>query len=127
MLRARRVFFKMHAGDRHSFQTSLLYQRKFILADLVALRDIRIEIIFSIELGEIRELTRNRDTDLEHMLDRFFVYDRKGSRMCHAHGADIDVRALLVGVVLAGAEHLRLCPKLRMHFQTDCRKIVRHR
>src|SRR6185369_8445390 len=55
MYRTCRVFFKMDARDRDARKLAAFYERIFVLADLVSLRDVRIEIALAIELGEVSD------------------------------------------------------------------------
>ena len=108
----------MHACDRYPFEQSSRDERIFILADLIAFRDIGIKIVLPIKLGEVGNGGTNRFSHLENVFDRFLIDDRQSTRMRHTYGANIHIGALLLGVVLGVTEHFGLCFQLRVHLQS---------
>ena len=116
MLRCGSVLLEMNARDGDSGKGPSSDERVFILAELIPLGYVGIKIILAVELGEIADRTTDREPDAKHMTNGFKVDRRKGSGMSHAYGADIHVWPLFVGVVLRGAEHLRLGTKFSVNF-----------
>jgi hypothetical protein len=100
------VFFQMDALYLYAGERTARDERVFILADLVALRDIGIEIVLAIPFCEVCKRAVYSDAHLEDMLYGLKVQNRQCSRMTHADRANIDIRPILIRVVLAWTEHL---------------------
>ena len=97
----------MHARYFNAVERAALNERIFVLADLIALGDIGIKIIFAVKLGKVsRELCLKRRADEQHLVHRLFINYRQSARVRHAYRANIFVGLLLVGVVEARAKHL---------------------
>ena len=58
------------------------------------------------------------------MLDRFFINNREGPRMSHAHWAHIMVGNFFFRIVLRIAKYLRPSFELGMNFQSYCRCVL---
>src|SRR3989344_159682 len=92
----------------------------FVLAQLVALGYVRIKIVLAVELRVVGQLGPYCRTYQQHFFDRLFVYNRKRTRVCHAHRAYIFVWLRFVGVVDAGTKHLGVRLQFCMYFKPDC-------
>src|SRR3989338_4181435 len=99
-------------------------QRKLVLRKLITLRNIGGKIILAVKLGEVRESSPERETNLEDMLHRLLVNHRKCTRVTHADGADVHIRSRLVRGIFGITEHLRQCLQLGMYLQSHCKNIV---
>jgi hypothetical protein len=84
-----------------------LRERHVVLRDLVILGHVRIEVILPVEFRKGRNLRVERKTRRDHMLDGFFVRNRKRAGQRKADRADLGVR-LAAELVRATAEHLGL-------------------
>ncbi len=126
MLIASRVFFEVDTGERNAVDRTAFHQWICKLANLVALGNVRVEIVLTVEFGEISQRATDRHTDAKHMFDCFFVDGRQGARMAHTNGTDVLVRPLFVGIVLRVAEHLRLRLELDVNLEADGWFVVRH-
>ena len=98
----------------HAVERSSWNEGEFVLADLVAFRDVRIKIIFTIPLREVGKIAIDRQAYQENVLDRLLVQDWKRARMAETNGTNIHIRLFLIGIILAGAKHLRLCLEFGM-------------
>jgi len=74
-------------------QKPVLAQRKVVLGNLVPFGKIWVKVIFPVELGFFRYSAFQSQPGFYYLPDSFLVYNRKGSRMPHANGADIQIRA----------------------------------
>jgi len=93
---------------------------KFVLADLVALGQIRVEIVFPREnRTAIDQLfSADRKPEPDRALDRTFVGDRQHARQRDIHGARLGIRRRTERGRCTG-EHLRRCRELRVRLQAD--------
>src|SRR3989344_7517367 len=96
----------MYARERDTGECSAGNQRMLVLADLISLRDVRVEITLAVELGEIRELTADCRTEAQNVPHRLAIHYRQCARGREADGTDVHVRLRLVGIVRRVAEHL---------------------
>src|SRR4051812_44535364 len=117
--RLRRVFFEMNTGEGDAGELATRDKRIFVLTDLIAFRNIRVEILLSIPLGEIGNsvfpAAGYRMTDFQYVFDRLMVEHRQSSRVRHTNRTNIHIWPFLVRVVRACAKHLALRGKLSMH------------
>ena len=67
-------------------------ERQVVLADLVALRQVRVEVVLAVPAGRARRLRADRDAGREDVLDRAPVDGRQGAREAEADRADVGVR-----------------------------------
>src|SRR5919108_2515323 len=90
---------------RH-LQRALAAERGLVLADLVALRQVGIEVVLAREDRVVGDLAAEREPELDRELDRALVRHRQRTGMREADRARVRV---LVGAVFerAAAEHLR--------------------
>ncbi len=94
------------------------------MGELVALRDVGVEIILAVELGEVGEPPSERESDAKHMTDGFLVHHGERAGMSHADRADVHVRPHLVGVVLRITEHLRPRLQFSMDFEANGKHVI---
>jgi len=123
------VLFEMRAPDADplgravrqiDLQPAVDRQREFVLADLVAFGQVRIEVALAGELVEGGDLAVQRQPDHQAELDSLLVNDRQHARHRQADRADHGV-GLGRGAVHYGttAEHLRFGEQLGVDFQAD--------
>ena len=117
----------MYTRDRDAQELSARYKRMHILANLIALRNIRIEITLTIEFAEVGKCALNRGADAQDVSHCFAIDDRQCARMRHADRTYVHVWLRLVGIIRGLAEHLGSRCKLRMDLETDGREIHSHR
>ncbi len=138
VLHARRVLLQVGARDadgdlrvlgRHRHhQPAVARQGQRVLADLVALRQVGVEVVLALEPNGIGLDVAVQGQPGEHdQLDRPAI-DR-WQRARHAQADRAHPRIRLVGAVRrgrcrAGAEHLRLGPQLRVDLDADDRFVV---
>ena len=78
-------------GARHD-EAALRGERDVVLGDLVALRQVGIEVVLAVEERAVGDLAVERETELDRPLDRRPVRHRQGARVREAHGARAGVR-----------------------------------
>ena len=117
------VLFQVDAVDADIAQSPVCGQRDVVLGDLVRLRIVGIEVVLAVEDGTGSDLAAQGESDLDAVLDRLRVDDRKASRVGQADRAGVDV-----GVVaereLAAAEHLRPRSQLDVDLEADDRFVA---
>ena len=110
-------------GDRlAAFQIddhlALAHDRRFVLADLVALRQVGIEIILAVEHRLQIDLRLEAEARADRLLDAFLVDHRQ-----HAGHRRVDQRDVAVGLAAefgrGAGEQLRLGGDLGMHLHAD--------
>src|SRR6478752_4795291 len=91
---------------------------RLVLADLVALREVGIEVVLAGEDGPLGDLAVEREAEQDRHLDSARVRDGQRTGMREADGTRVRVlrRAVLE---LAAAEHLRACLEVRVHLEPD--------
>ena len=115
----RRVLFEMGADDAHGDvavggrqrERPVDAERLVVLGDLVALRQVGIEVVLAMEGGPLDDFAAERVAEQDRHLDRAPVRDGERARVREADGA----RARVLGrevLELAAAEHLR--PRLQV-------------
>ncbi len=118
-----RVLLEMHAADAHAaaveIEVAADAHRKVVLADLVALREVRIHVVLAVELGVVRDLALERERGLEARLDRGFVDGRQGAGHAEADLTHVGVGRVAQLTDRAAAEHLRPRARLDMDLHTD--------
>src|SRR4051812_41530411 len=114
------------AVRRRNAQFAAAAEWLFVLADLVALRQIGIEVVLAREDRVLRDLAAEREAELDRVLDRPLVRHGQRSRMRQADGAGARVlrRAVLE---LAPAEHLGSSLEVRVPLEADARFVLRQR
>ncbi len=139
MQQARGVLLEVGAGDAHHDlhvlgcdrhrQPPVAAQRQGVLADLVTLREVRIEVVLALEAHRVGlDVAVKREPGQDHQLHGATVDHGQRAGQGQADGADPGVR--LVRLALrrgrpAGAEHLRLGPQLRVDLDPDDRLVSR--
>ncbi|KKW37884.1 MAG: hypothetical protein UY87_C0085G0006 [Candidatus Peribacteria bacterium GW2011_GWC2_54_8] len=105
--------------SHHEAHSAAACKREVVLRDLKPAGEIRVEVVLPVEVV----LRVHCSLECQCGYDRFLhcLSVRCGERtgMPHADGADGGVRRLAERVVIAAAEHLRLCVHLRVDFQPD--------
>src|SRR5581483_5125415 len=117
----------MNAGDFDARELPSLHQRIFVLRELIALWNVRVEIVLAVEFSEVREFRADCHADTKNMFDSLFVYDRQSSWMAHTNRADVRIWRRIERIVLRIAKHLRLRAKLCVDLKADCWNVFRHR
>ena len=97
---------------------ALAHDRRFVLADLVALRQVGIEIILAVEHRFQIDLGFEPEPGADRLLDAFLVDHRQ-----HARHGGVDQRDVAVGLAAefggGAGEQLRLGGDLGMHLHAD--------
>ena len=96
-------------------------QRQVVLADLVALGQVRVEVVLAVPASGGRRGRLDRGAGRQDVLDRAPVDDRQRTRQPEADRADARVRWGAVVVGRAAAEHLRRRPQLAVDLDPDDR------
>src|SRR5690606_40156575 len=99
VLRTCSVLFQMNAGKRDACERSAGNERILILTDLVPLRDIGIEVLFTIKFSKCRKRSSHGKTNLEHMLHCFLINDGQRSRMGETYRTNMSVRLSSMRIV----------------------------
>src|SRR3989344_6587568 len=99
------VLFQMDAGDTYAQKLPAGHERLVVLRDLVALRQVGVEIVLAVELGYGRDLAAQSQSDLQNMRHRLLVYGRQSPRVAEANRADVRVWPCRLWIVPGVAEH----------------------
>src|SRR3989344_3559025 len=113
----------MHTRYINASERASRNKRMNILTDLIALRNVRIEITFTIKLRKIRNGPVDRGTDTQNVFDGIAIHNRQSSRMRHTDRTYVYVRSRLVRIVRAVTEHFRSRMELCVNLQTDSRTV----
>lgn len=106
----------MNTSDVHTSEHATRDDGVLVLTDLVALWDVRVEVVFTVELGEVGDVGIHSQTYLDHVLDRLGVRNWQGARVSHTDGAGVFIRDALERDIGAGAPHFRLGLHLSVDF-----------
>jgi hypothetical protein len=121
------VFFQVRAGDADAFdravfqrdvQVALADNRQFHLADLVALGQVRVEVVFTGEHVVLADLGVNRQTEHHRHAHRFLVQHRQHARHAQVDQAGLGVRLGTEGGGTTGKD-FRPGGELGMNLQPD--------
>ena len=88
------VFFQMGAGELHGVffvahkkpNVPALHHRRFVLADLIALGQIRIEVVLACKDALFGHLGIHRQTETNGAFHRAFVHHRQGAGQSQING-----------------------------------------
>ena len=110
-------FAPVGGGD---FQLPFADNRLFILADLIALRQVGVEVVLAREHRALVNLRADREPKLDRQPRRFEIHHRQCAGQRDAEGAGLGVG---VGAVVGrrGGEDFAARFQLHMHLQTDDR------
>src|ERR1019366_1161127 len=118
----RSVLLQVDAMDPHVAEPATAAQRHVVLRDLVALRQVRVEVVLAVEQRALGDLAAERQPDHQPVVDRTLVDHRQGPRQAEADRAGVDV-GLISERELATAEHLRARSQLDVDLQPDHRLV----
>ena len=108
-----------HAAIVHLHaQAAVRHDRQFVLADLVALRQIRVKVVFARKYTMPRDLAVDRKTEADRLVERGVIRHRQRSRHCDIDDAGVRVRLGAVGGRRAGKQLARGV-ELGVDFQAD--------
>src|SRR5829696_2084404 len=125
------VLLEVRPGDRDPErplrgldpQAPVRGQRDRVLADLVALGEVRVEVVLALPLGPFGDRRLDRDAGGDHKLHGAAVDHRQHAGERKADRADMGVRGR-VGIGRgAGAEHLRARAQLTVDLDPDDRLV----
>ena len=104
-------------------------ERQVVLADLVALGQVRVEVVLAVPARGVRGRGLDREAGRQDMLHGTAIDDRQRARQAEADRADVAVRGGAVVGRGAGAEHLRGRPQLAVDLDADdgLVAVTRHR
>ena len=120
------VLFHVYAVDADSVRrigrqvdVAVIADRLVVLRNLVALHQVGVHVLLSVKLGYVGDLTVERETDLDGVLNGAFINDWQSPWQSHGNGID-DCVGFLSLVSRAGVrEHLGSGVQLHMCLQTD--------
>jgi hypothetical protein len=95
-------------------------QRNVVLGDLVALREVGIEVVLAVEERVLGDLAPQREPEFDRRFDRGTVRHRQRTRMREADGTGVGVR-LASPSRRTRAEHLRSRLQLHVDLEPDDR------
>ena len=110
------VLLQVHALDAHLAETASAAEGLVVLGYLVALGQVRIEVVLAVEDRARRELGAQREADHQPEVHSALVCDRQGAGKPEADGAGARVGRLAEGN-LAAAEHL--CARRQLHVDLE--------
>ena len=119
----RGVLLHVHAVDAHVAEMARRGKRDVVLADLVALRQVGIEVVLPVEDRPRRDLALEGHRDHQREVHRLRVRDRQRARVAEADRAGVRVR-LVPERERAAAEHLRPRPQLDVDLDADDRLVI---
>src|SRR3954451_6667683 len=122
----RGVLLEVHAMDAHLAEPPGRPERDVVLADLVALRQVGIEVVLAVEDRARCELALERQSDHQPEVHGLGVGDRERAGVAEADRAGARVR-LLAEREGAAAEHLRARLQLHVDLEADDRLVVAFR
>src|SRR4051794_8194795 len=108
--------------DAHVAELPVAAKRNVVLRDLVALREVRIEVVLAVEDRAWRDLAAECQRDHQTEVHRLGVRDRQRAGVSQADRAGVDVR-IVAERQLTAAEHLGARPELHMDLETDDRLV----
>src|SRR5579875_181142 len=115
-----RVLLEEDPLDPHPLQLAPPAQRQVVLGDLVALRQVGIEVVLAVEDRPLRQLAAKGGPDHQRVPQRLLVDHRQGAGQPQADGADVGVRGIAEGDPTA-AEELGPGGELDVDLQADHR------
>ena len=115
-----RVLLEVHPVDAHLPQPAAAGQRNVVLADLVALREVRIEVVLAVEDRALGDPALERHRDHQGVVHGLGVDHRQRARMPQADRAGVGVRLVAEGQ-RAAAEHLGARAQLDVDLHPDHR------
>ena len=98
---------------------AVVADRLVVLRNLVPLHQVGVHVLLSVKLGYVGDLTVERETDLDGVLNGAFINDRQSPRQCHGNGIDDRVGFLSLVSRAGVREHLGSGVQLHMCLQTD--------
>ena len=132
--RLARVLLEMRAGDadgldgpvvEHDLQPALLDHRQLVLTDLIALRQIRIEVILAREHRTARHLGADAQAELDRHAHGVGVQHRQHAGIRQIHQVGLGIRRRAVGR-RRPREYFRFRRELRVDLQPDDHFPVAH-
>jgi hypothetical protein len=134
MQRFARVFFEVGTHQAHGFllvaqeelDLAALHHRNFKLADLVALGQVGVEIVFAGKNAHGRNVGAEGQSQFDSALDSLAVHHRQRARQRQVHGAGLGVGLGTKGGGRA-AEDLALRGQLGVGFKADDDFIAAHK
>ena len=125
--RLARILFKVRTSDAdplaraivlHHVERAFGHDRQLVLADLVALRQVRVEVVLPGENGLRLNLAVQSQSPLYRQFHRLPAQHRQRARKSQAHRADVGVRRI-ANFHRTGTENLCARGELAMDFQPD--------
>ena len=110
---------------RRDVEAAAERQGALVLRNLIALREIRIEVVLSGEYGFRLHVAAERDGCFDRVVHRASVEHGKRTGQAQAHRAHLRVGPGTKRRATA-AEDLRLCVELRVYLETDDWFVLRH-
>ena len=112
------VTVRMPVGAKLNRDAAAQRQRAVVLRDLVALGQVRVEVVLSGKDRRRLDRAPERERGLDGVVDGLPVEDRQRPRQAEADWAHFGI-GWGAEVRAAAAEDLRPCPQLRVNFQPD--------
>ena len=122
----RGIFFQVKTGDANAlfgatdfnFQPAVGSERQFVLRDLIALGEVRVEVVFPGKTRAFLNRTIQGERGAHGHFHGALVQHGESSRQTKAHRADVGIRRVAKAGG-AAAEDFRLGQELDVDFQTD--------
>ena len=114
-----------HFAVNHDIQIAFAAKRYFCLRDLVCLRQVRIEVVFSVLFAHAVDLAVHCVSHLDRILHNLFIQGRKCSRHTHADRADLAVD-FQTERIAAVTVNFGFCIQFSVDFQSNDHFIIFH-
>ena len=98
---------------------TIVTERQIELADLIALRQVGIEVLLAVPLGETGDLTVQPERRLHREIKTVRVQHRQRPRKPETNGTRLHIGMVRIEGGRTAAKNLRLSLKLNVDFQTD--------
>ena len=124
MLQLAGIFFEVDPENTDFFtrvegKVTIVTERLIILADLIALGQIGIKILFAVKVVIFIDFTVEGETNLDSIFDRLLIWNRQGAGKTETNRTGLTVRALAKMVGRTSAKHLGFGGQFDVDLETD--------
>src|SRR5262249_28050541 len=103
-------------GER---QVAVAAKGDVVLRDLIALGQVRVKVVLTVELGKLRYLAVQRQRGHDRVLDRLLIDDGERPWKAHTNWAVVGIGRRVRVIGRTPAKHLALSQQLRVDLKAD--------